>query len=352
MKKLSVIMPVYNTKEEYLRESIESVLNQTYKDYDFFIINDGSTNADVAKTIISYQNDKRIKFINNKENRGLISVLNQGLELCKDYKYIARMDSDDISLPTRFEKQIEYLDNDKNVGVLGSWFRMFPENIVIKPAENYKYLDLIKWNPWLCHPSIVLRNSVLIKYNLSYDYNYKYAEDYELWTRMIHITEIHNIQEVLINYRYGEQNTNISILKSKEQQEITKVITDNLWSFLTEDEEKRRFIENRIINNIIEESTVNNIIEESIINDKVESIINDKVGSIINDKVESIINNKIEESIVNNKIEESIEIKEYPFSRYYIRIFGFIPFLKIINKNTKTYYKLLGFIPLLRVDKS
>ena len=287
MKKLGIIMPVYNTKEEYLRESIESILNQTYKDFDFFIINDGSTNTDVVETILSYQNDKRIKFINNKENRGLISVLNQGLELCKNYEYIARMDSDDISIPTRFEKQIEYLDNNKNVGVLGSWYKMFPENNIMKPAENYKYLDLIKWNPWLCHPSIMLRNSILIKHNLSYDYNYKYAEDYELWARMICITEIHNIQEVLINYRCDGQN--ISIIKSKEQQEITEVINDNLWSFLTENKMERKNIESLI-----------------------------GIGTSL---------------------------------KQYVKIFNFIPILKIINKNNKTYYKLFGFIPLLKVIK-
>jgi glycosyltransferase involved in cell wall biosynthesis len=97
--RISVVMPAYNS-ERYIGEAIESILNQTFTDFEFIIINDGSMD-DTAKIVLQYANkDKRIKFINNKDNRGIVSVLNQGLDLAKG-EYIARMDSDDISLPTR-----------------------------------------------------------------------------------------------------------------------------------------------------------------------------------------------------------------------------------------------------------
>ena len=106
MPKVSVLMPAYNS-EKYIAEAIESILNQTFSDFEFIIINDGSTDK-TAEIVNGYARaDKRIKFINNKKNQGLIAVLNQGLDLCRG-EYIARMDSDDIAINDRLEK-LDYL---------------------------------------------------------------------------------------------------------------------------------------------------------------------------------------------------------------------------------------------------
>src|SRR5574344_639787 len=113
MPKISVVMPVYNTDETFLRESIESILNQSFKDFEFIIINDGSTN-NAEDVILSYK-DERIRYYKNDINLKLIKTLNRGLLLAEG-EYIARMDSDDISLPTRFQTQVEFLGKNPNIG--------------------------------------------------------------------------------------------------------------------------------------------------------------------------------------------------------------------------------------------
>ena len=105
-KLISVLMPVYNTKEEFLRTAIESILNQTFSNFEFIIINDGSTN-NAEDVILSYKDDRIIYL--KQENQGIVAALNNGWDRAKG-EYIARMDSDDISFPDRFEKQIEYLE--------------------------------------------------------------------------------------------------------------------------------------------------------------------------------------------------------------------------------------------------
>ncbi len=113
MPKISVVMPVYNTKEEWLREAIESILNQSYKDFEFIIIDDGSDKS--IEPIVNSYNDARIVLI-RQENLGIAKSLNYGFKISKG-EYIARMDSDDISLPERFEKQVNFLDKNPQISV-------------------------------------------------------------------------------------------------------------------------------------------------------------------------------------------------------------------------------------------
>ena len=116
-------MPACNV-EKYIGEAIESILNQTFTDFEFIILNDGSTD-NTAKIIKDYaKKDKRIKFINNKTNKGFVASLNKCFDVAVG-KYIAKMDSDDISLPQRLEKQVEYLDNNPDCGMIGCGFRAF-----------------------------------------------------------------------------------------------------------------------------------------------------------------------------------------------------------------------------------
>ena len=156
--RISVLMPAYNS-EQYVAESIESILNQTFTDFEFIIINDGSTD-NTAKIIDEYaKRDERIKFVNNSKNKGLIGVLNEGLNLARG-EYIARMDSDDISLPTRFERQIAYMELHPKCGVLGTWFQMFgnASNIVRHP-KRINLLNLLR-DQHVGHPTVMIRKSV------------------------------------------------------------------------------------------------------------------------------------------------------------------------------------------------
>ena len=207
--KVTVLMPVYNG-EKYLREAIESILNQTFANFEFLIINDGST--DNSADIIKSYDDKRIRYINNGENLQLIAALNKGLDLAQ-CEYIARMDCDDISLPQRLEKQVNFLDENKRVGICGSWIERFGETEpdIFKYPEDY---ELIKCNLFFfstfAHPSIMLRKDFLRMYNLYYDSNYRHAEDFELLQRCSFLFEIRNIPEVLLKYRIHSS----SIIKS------------------------------------------------------------------------------------------------------------------------------------------
>ena len=124
MKKISVLMPAYNA-EKYIGEAIESILNQTYKDFEFIIINDGS--IDRTEDIILSYDDPRIIYLKNKENSGIVASLNNGLKQAKG-QYVARMDADDISLPTRFEKQLQYMESNQHIFVLGTSLILFGEN--------------------------------------------------------------------------------------------------------------------------------------------------------------------------------------------------------------------------------
>jgi len=200
--KISVLMPVYNG-EKFLKEAIDSILNQSFKDFEFLIINDGSTDRS-KKIILSYQ-DQRIIFFENKKNLGVAKTLNRGLKLAKG-KYIARMDADDISLPDRLKKQNEFMEKNHQVAVCGTWVKLFGnkshENEFWKSPgdfESIKSLALF-YSP-VYHPTVLIRNETLKKYNLSYNPSFTYAEDYELWVRIMEKTKVVNLQEVLLFHR-------------------------------------------------------------------------------------------------------------------------------------------------------
>lgn len=238
MPKVSVLMPAYNS-EAFVAEAIESILNQTYTDFEFIIINDGSTDK-TAEIIDKYaKNDSRIKFINNHKNQGLIAVLNQGLDLCTG-EYVARMDSDDISMPQRFEKQVQYMDEHQEVGILGTWIDFFPTTTmqgVGHHKKNIAVMDVLRG--WCVnHPTVMMRKSVLTKHALRYRADFIAAEDYDLWAQAVRVTKIENLQETLLRYRFHEASvTNTAKNKALESVEKTK---KELLNFLTEDEELQK----------------------------------------------------------------------------------------------------------------
>lgn len=198
--KVNVLMPVYNG-EKYLREAIESILNQTYKDFTFIIIDDGSTDQSVS--IIDSYSDNRIKFYKNTENLKLISTLNKGLALC-DAEYIVRMDADDISLPTRIEEQVKFMDANPEVVCSGTWFTDFDETYT--KQVRYEISDAqiqIKhlYQTQIAHPTAILRNKVIKDYQLKFDFNFPHCEDYEFWTRLKNYGDLANLPKFLVKKR-------------------------------------------------------------------------------------------------------------------------------------------------------
>ena len=214
---ISVVMSVYNG-EKYLREAIDSILNQTYKIFELIIINDCSTD-NTAEILQSY-NDTRIKVVNNEQNLRLPASLNKGLRLTKG-KYIARMDADDIALPDRFEKQVRYLENHPDVAVIGGGYKAFNEQngelYVHKPYCD-EMLDRYYLFPTtlIGHPTAMLRKSMTVDEGFFYDEKYTSAQDYDLWLRIAQKHKINNIPDIVLKYRVHENS--ISKKRTEEQQ--------------------------------------------------------------------------------------------------------------------------------------
>ena len=201
--KVSVLMPIYNTTHQYLKEAIESILEQTFKDFELIIINDASPDESLDAIVRSY-NDDRIKYYKNEKNLGISQTRNKLINLARG-EYLAVFDHDDISLPNRLEKQVAFLDENHKVGVLGSWFKIIGSDKVFKlPTESAAIKKNMFIGNCLCHPATMIRKAVLTENNLYYEEKYSPAEDYSLWGRLIDKTEFANLPEVLFDYRYHE----------------------------------------------------------------------------------------------------------------------------------------------------
>lgn len=216
-------MPIYNG-EKFLKEAIESILKQTFSDFELLVINDSSTD-NTEKIILSYK-DKRIIYLKNDQNLGLIKTLNKGLEIAQG-EFIARMDHDDISVTNRFEKQLEVFATNPEIGVCGTWFTLFGKNqlneIIKHPINPEDIKIALLGSCVLGHPTVMFRKIALA--NLRYDNDYNFCEDFEFWTRLSRITKIYNIPESLLNYRFHD--TNLSILNGDLQWENTKKTIGN-----------------------------------------------------------------------------------------------------------------------------
>lgn len=212
---ISVVMSVHNG-EQYLKEAVQSILRQSYQDFEFIIIDDGST--DKTSEIIKSFNDFRIKVITNSENLGLTKSLNKGAKTAKG-KYIARMDADDISLPHRFEVQTAFLEKNPQYALVGSSYYQINSTgkIVAYTGVLTKNLEirsgLLKQN-WFGHGSVMIRKSAFIDCN-GYDEEFEYAQDYDLWLRLSEQFKIANIEEPL--YEWRSTPTGISTLKKDKQ---------------------------------------------------------------------------------------------------------------------------------------
>jgi len=204
--KITVLMPVYNGAK-YLDLAIQSVLNQTYKDFEFLIIDDGSTDNSVE--IIKKYDDARIRIVKNEKNLGLPTTLNIGLDIAKG-EYIARMDCDDISHPLRFEKQVEFMDDNPNISICGTWMRTIGDNagiIIEVPKTNEEIKCSLLFSSGITHPTVFMRKKEFDKHNLRYSTEYLDNEDTELWIRALKYVQAGSLQEVLYYYRIHPTQT-------------------------------------------------------------------------------------------------------------------------------------------------
>jgi glycosyltransferase involved in cell wall biosynthesis len=203
--KVSVLMPVYNG-ELYLREAIDSILNQTFSDFELIIIDDCSKDGSVE--LIKTYTDSRIRLIANPVNQGLRFILNQGNQLAQA-EYIARMDCDDISLPQRLAKQVAYLDRHPEIAIVGAQSiyidtagKIIDNNMYWCAAEHSSIRWAAGYECPFVHPLVMYRKQVLWGELGGYDENATFAEDYEMWLRLLQRNyQGANLTEVLLKYR-------------------------------------------------------------------------------------------------------------------------------------------------------
>lgn len=205
--RVSVLMPVYNTNIEHLQDSINSILNQTFTDFEFIILNDSPDNTELEKFITS-NGDKRIKYHKNEKNIGISESRNRLLELAHG-EYIAIFDHDDISVPDRLACQVEFLDTHPNIGVVSGLMECFDNRTDIwqNPETDLEIKLSLTENCFVAHTAAMIRKSILIDNKIKYESEYTPAEDYRLWTRLMNFTNFYNIQRPLVKYRIHSTNT-------------------------------------------------------------------------------------------------------------------------------------------------
>jgi len=216
MPLVTVLMPVYNT-EKYLKEAMDSVLNQTFGDFEFLIIDDGSTDNSVE--IIKSYADKRIRLIRNESNIKLIATLNKGIDISKG-KYICRVDADDICINTRIEKQAGFMEAHPDYAACSSGVEIFFENtdrsfnIIYKKFTDEIRIMTLYQNHFV-HPASFIRKDFINERNLRFNKNFIHSEDYYFFVKLSEIGNLYNVNEVLVRVR--KHLSNVSVLNSDIQ---------------------------------------------------------------------------------------------------------------------------------------
>jgi glycosyltransferase involved in cell wall biosynthesis len=196
---VTILMPVYNGAA-FLREAVDSILSQTFREFTLLIIDDGST--DDSWNVLGSFNDSRISLVRNPDNLGLIATLNKGISLAST-DLIARMDCDDIAKPDRLEKQVVFMDRNANIHILGTWFEIIGTTRIQRPptATEACRVELLNGTV-LGHPTVMFRKSALTSKGLSFNAEAIHAEDYRLWIdSQLAGLNIANLPNVLLSYR-------------------------------------------------------------------------------------------------------------------------------------------------------
>lgn len=222
---ISVVMPCYNS-EKYIGKAIQSILDQTFKNFELLIINDGSTDA--TENEIKKFEDPRISYFKFIKNKGNYPARNMGISKASG-KYICMMDSDDISLPNRLQCQYNYLENHSNVGCVGSAYEVVDKNgaskgIIRRPKNDSMIKPWLLSNPYVYQPTIMFRIDLIKKHNLLYNESFKYAGDYDFVVRLAKVSGLGNVSEVLVNYR--NHSGQISTSKKMEQRCLANIVRE------------------------------------------------------------------------------------------------------------------------------
>jgi len=216
---VSVVMPAFNS-EKFIAEAIGSMLNQTFTEFELIIIDDGST--DKTFEIAKSYHDKRIILLRHNRNSGNYPARNFGMEKSKG-RYICVMDSDDIAVPNRIERQYTFMESNEKVGICGGYTEIIGSSQKLTPATDYDELKVwLLSNIIFKHPTIFIRKCLLQKYKLNYNTSFRYASDYDFLVRCAEFFPITNIPEVVLWHR--KHPDQISQANAKEQHKIVNII--------------------------------------------------------------------------------------------------------------------------------
>ncbi len=228
MPKISVLMPIWNTKIAYLRAAIESVLNQTFTDFEFIILNDSPNNKALAAFVSTF-NDKRIKYVENPHTLGVAASYNR-LVAMASAEYIAMMNHDDISLPERLQRQYDYLQNHPEVGLVGTAYKKFGEinrfKVVKNPSSDAEIKALLLFRAPIHHPTVMYRRSILVEHNIAYNENFVSLNDRQLYFDIGKYAKLANMSDMLYKYRFHKDMTS-KVLKDKIKQE--RKVFHQMW---------------------------------------------------------------------------------------------------------------------------
>ncbi len=231
--RVTVLMSVYNG-ERYLRDAVDSVLNQTFQDFEFIIVNDGSTDG-TSQILAEYaEQDPRIRVIHNQTNTGVTISLNKGLAVAGG-KYIARMDADDISAPDRLIKQVSYMDTHPDIGALGSWVEFVDEKgVTLGDWRMPCSPGLIRWSLFfgncMAHASVMMRYDLLEQVGF-YSPEFSYAQDYDLWSRLSAVCRMANLPEILLKRRVVESSISSQCFQGQEWSAV-KIMNSMIGSII------------------------------------------------------------------------------------------------------------------------
>jgi glycosyltransferase involved in cell wall biosynthesis len=213
---ISCVLAVWNG-EAYLTEAIQSVLTQTFRDFELIVVDDGSTDNTAHILDRIRREDGRVR-VQYQSHAGLVTALNLGMSYARG-KYIARMDADDVSMPDRFAIQLEYLEKHQEIGICGSWIETFgngASDVVKYPGDDGAIRCQLLFSSALAHPSTMLRRNVLLQHRLQYNETAMHAEDYDLWTRVAPYTRFANVPAVLLRYRVHPKQVGRNLAEKME----------------------------------------------------------------------------------------------------------------------------------------
>ena len=231
---VSVLLPCYNV-EKYVEETIDSLLKQTYTNFEIIAINDCSTDSTSRLLHKLAQKDTRIIVYENEKNLRLIKTLNKGIDLCKG-KYIARMDADDICMPERLMKEVEFLESNEDYDIVSTQFATFKTgseklSVHTNPTKNEELQAYLLFKSGICHPASMIRKTMFTDLNLRFEEQYLHVEDYALWSKAIYKTKLANIGgEPLLLYRLHQSQVSSlnEELQTENKKEVFKIHCEHL----------------------------------------------------------------------------------------------------------------------------